>query len=154
MNDPATVHQTLVFERTLACPASTLFQAFADPASRSRWGRPSPTAVVIYDAADFRVGGRDISRCGAAEDPRFQVEAVYLDIVADRRIVYAETVGEGGTRFSAALYTVEIAPLGARAQLTLTAQIAAFAGPDVVEGVRMGFTAALENLALEVEGRA
>jgi len=149
MTEPV-AHETLLFERTYACAPAVLFAAFADPAARSRWGRPSPDAVIIFDAADFRVGGRDVSRCGSALDPRFLVEAVYLDIVDGRRIVYAETVGEGSTHFSAGLYTVEITPSGARSALKLTVQLAAFTGPEAAEGVRAGFGAALDNLALEV----
>lgn len=150
MTDLATAHETLVFERIYACSPATLFRAFADPQARARWGRPAPDAVIIYDAADFRVGGRDISRCGAADDPRFDVEAVYLDIQPDRRIVYAESVSEGWSRLSAALHTVEIAAANEGAALRLTVQLASFAGADMAAGVRHGFGVALENLAGEV----
>lgn len=150
MTEAAIAHETLVFEQTFACTPQVLFGAFADPAARARWGRPSATAVIIYDQTDFRVGGRDRSRCGAQDDPRFNVEVTYLDILPGRRIVYAETVADGAMPLSASLNTVEIAPEGANAKLKVTVQLAALSGEDMAAGVRFGFNAALANLAREV----
>lgn len=146
-----TAHDTIVFERSFACPLSMLYEAFADPVARARWGIPGSGAVIIYDKEDFRVGGTDYSRCGLKDDPRFHVEAIYLDIVPESRIVYSETVTEGGNRLSAALQTVEMSSKNGRSHLTVTVQIAAFNGADMAAGVRHGFGAALENLARELE---
>jgi uncharacterized protein YndB with AHSA1/START domain len=152
VTDTTTTHETLVFERTFACPAEILYEAFADPGARARWGLPSPTATIIYDEADFRVGGRDRSRCGAKSDPRFQVDAVYLNIVPNQRIVYSEMVADGKRALSAALHTIEISHDGVKAHLKVTVQLAAFDGEDMAEGVRFGFGAALNNLGREIEG--
>jgi uncharacterized protein YndB with AHSA1/START domain len=43
---------------------------------------------------DFRVGGRDVARCGAKDDPRFRVESRYVDIVPGQRIITTETIHE------------------------------------------------------------
>jgi uncharacterized protein YndB with AHSA1/START domain len=56
---PTTLHVTLVFEREISAPIEEVFAAFADPVTRTEWGAPSDTAVVIYDEADFREGGQD-----------------------------------------------------------------------------------------------
>jgi uncharacterized protein YndB with AHSA1/START domain len=152
MAETTTTHGTLIFERAFACSAETLYQAFADPVARVRWGLPSPTATIIYDEADFRVGGRDRSRCGAKNDPRFRVDAVYLNIVPDRRIVYSETVADGERALSGALHTIEISHDGAKAHLKVTVQLASYDGEDAAAGVRFGFGAALNNLSTEIEG--
>ncbi|HEY6254848.1 MAG TPA: SRPBCC domain-containing protein [Xanthobacteraceae bacterium] len=152
MMETTTAHETLVFERAFACPAKVLYEAFADPVARARWGLPSPTATIIYDEADFREGGRDRSRCGAKNDPRFQVEVVYLNIVPDKRIVYSETVADGKRALSAALHTVEFSHDGAKAHLKVTVQLASFDGESTAGGVRFGFGAALDNLSREIEG--
>ncbi len=146
-----TVHDTLVFERRFACTLGALYQAFADPVARARWGVPSPTAVIIFDEADFSVGGRDRSRCGPRENPHFNVDAVYLDIRPGARIVYAERVADGDTPLSGALHTLEFAADGDGAVLRATVQIAAYGGADMAQGVRQGFGAALDNLAAELE---
>ena len=92
MAEPTTHHGTIVFERIFAAPAPRVFAALSDPVARARWSAPSDTAVLIYDEADFRAGGRDIFRCGAKNDPRYRGETHYCDIVPNRRIVYTETV--------------------------------------------------------------
>jgi uncharacterized protein YndB with AHSA1/START domain len=145
-------HETLVFEKAFPCPSHVLFEQFADPVARATWGIPSPKVVLIYDEADFRVGGRDLSRCGAKADPRFHVEVRYLEIVANQRIVYSETVAEGDKRLSAALHSIEIAAQDAGCILKATVQLASFDGADMAEGVRFGFGAALKNLAQRVAG--
>jgi uncharacterized protein YndB with AHSA1/START domain len=145
-----TAHDTIVFERSFACPVAMLYDAFADPTARARWGVPSPTAVIIYDKEEFRIGGTDLSRCGGKNDPRFHVEATYLDIVPGSRIVYSEVVTEGGRRLSAGLQTIEMKEAAGRSVLKVTIQIAAFDGADMADGVRHGFGAALNNLAREL----
>lgn len=147
-----TAHDTITFERSFRCPLGLLYEAFADPVARARWGTPSPSAVIIYDKADFRVGGTDLSRCGAKHDPRFHVEATYLDIMPESRIVYSETVSEAGRRLSAALQTIEMKATVEGSSLKVTVQIAAFDGADIADGVRHGFNAALANLARELGG--
>lgn len=141
-----TVHETLTFERSFECPLRILWNAFSDAAARAQWGAPSPTAVILYDEEDFRVGGRDISRCGSRDDPRYRVEAAYLDIQPERRIVYSERVDDGARPLSAALHTVEFCQAGPQSSVKITVQIASYDGPGMVLGVRQGMSAALDNL--------
>jgi uncharacterized protein YndB with AHSA1/START domain len=61
-------HATFVFEWTCAAPVERVFAAFANPVERANWGTPSESAAFIHDEADFRVGGRDVFRCGAKND--------------------------------------------------------------------------------------
>ena len=81
-------HGTVVVERVVDVPLARTYGAFADAAERARWGSPSDTAAFIYEAADFRIGGLDVIRCGPKQDPRFRVEARYIDIVPERRVVW------------------------------------------------------------------
>lgn len=143
-------HETLLFERQFHCSLETLWEAFESADARARWGRPSPTATIIYDAEDFAIDGKDIARCGSLEDPRFIVEATYLDIRPLKRILYSERVSELDRLLSVALHSVEMgeAPLGA--WLKITVQIAAVDGADMADGVRHGTSAALDNLAKEL----
>lgn len=143
-------HETFVLERRYPAEPGRVFAAWAEPEARLRWSPPSADQTIEYLETDFRVGGRDVSRCGPAGDPRFRVDARYLDIVPNRRIVFTERVGTGETALSVSLITVEIAPDGEGTRLILTDQIASLDGADMVSGSRHGLSAALDNLAEEL----
>jgi uncharacterized protein YndB with AHSA1/START domain len=150
MTDLAIHHATLLFERSFDVPVSAVFAAFSDPAARARWGAPSDTAALVYDEADFRIGGRDVFRCGAKSDLRYRGETRYVDIARDRRIVATEVIDELDRRLSAAVTTLEFEPEREGARLKLTVQLASLDGPGMIEGSRMGYAGALDNLDLEL----
>ena len=150
MTQSRTTHAPLVIERSFDASPARVFNAFADPAARMRWGVPSAKVELVYLEAGFRVGGRDVSRCGPAGSLMFDVELSYLDIVPEQRIVSVETVSQDATRLSVSLITVELQPSGKGTRLVLTDQIVALDGSDMVAGSRAGFNAVLDNLAGEL----
>jgi len=150
MTMPPTNHDTIVLQRTYDATAARVFEAFASPQARMRWGAPSPSADIVYDKADFRVGGVDLSRCGPPGHLVYSVETRYLDIVPQQRIISTEVVSEGTNRLCFALITVEFFPAGRDTRLILTDQVAAFGGRSLIEGHRAGHAAALENLTAEL----
>lgn len=139
-------HETIVIERVLEHAVTEVFGAWADPHIRSAWAPPLPGHVVIYDAADFRVGGLDRSRCGPAANPDVDVVARYLSIVDNERIVFSEAVSQAVRELSASLVSVGFAGSEALTELSLTVQLTSFTG-EIAEGHRRGWTAALNNLA-------
>lgn len=141
------LHETIVMERTYQAGIDRVFAAFADPEARAKWSAPSDTAVLIYDEADFTTGGRDLFRCGAKSDPKYHGETRYLHIAPAKHIVSSETIDADGKRLSASLATVQFTGNTAKTKLTLTVQVAAFEGRDMIEGTRFGHNAALNNLA-------
>jgi uncharacterized protein YndB with AHSA1/START domain len=146
MADNSTHHGTVVFERTYDAPISCVYAALADPVARANWSAPSDTSIFVYDETDFRVGGRDIFRCGSSSDPRYRGETHYHDIVPERRIVSTEVVDELDKRLSADVITVELERAGERTKLKLTVQIVSLDGPEMIEGTKSGYTDALDNL--------
>jgi uncharacterized protein YndB with AHSA1/START domain len=56
-------HATITLERSYSAPLERVFSEFANPVARARWSAPSDD-VLIYDEANFRVGGADVFRCG------------------------------------------------------------------------------------------
>jgi uncharacterized protein YndB with AHSA1/START domain len=142
-----TLHATLIFEREIPAPIEEVFAAFADPATRTVWGAPSDTAVIIYDEADFRDGGQDRFRCGSKSSPNIHGTTRYLDIIAGRRVVSSETIVVEGKRLCASLTTLELTPDGGKTKLKSTAQLASFIGEDMIKGHEMGTNASLDNLA-------
>src|SRR5262249_29472329 len=92
MTSPATlakhsvVHETSVMERTYKAAPARVFGAWESVEARLRWSKPYAHTGLIYDAHDFRVGGKDVARCGPLDDMRFRAEVHYLDIVPAKRI--------------------------------------------------------------------
>lgn len=142
-------HDTIVLERTYATAPARVFQAFADVEARLRWGTPSSATGLVYDAADFRVGGLDISRCGPKGHLIYRVESRYWDIVPDVRVIWSEVVSEGVNRLSISLITVAVEAAEGGTRLAFTDQIVSYGSASMIEGSRQGYGAALDNLHAE-----
>ncbi len=151
MADISTDHGTVVVERTLAVPVSRVYAAFADAKERASWGAPSDTAVFVYDETDFRVGGRDLARCGPKADPRFRVETRYLDIIPEQRVVWTETIRDGERPLAANLTTLALYSEGERTQVKVTVQVASFVGPAMIANTEAGHAGSLANMARRLE---
>lgn len=147
---PPVNHDTIVFERTYDATPARVFEAFARPEARMRWGVASANVELVYDEADFRVGGLDIGRCGPRGNLVYRVETRYADIVPQRRIVYSEVVLQDDNRLCFAQITVEFLPEGSGTRLVLTDQVAAFGGASMIAGHKAGHAGALDNLAIEL----
>jgi uncharacterized protein YndB with AHSA1/START domain len=151
MAETATDHGTVVVERTINLPAARVFAAYADAKERARWAAPSDTAVFIYEETDFQVGGRDVARCGAKDDPQFRVESRYVDIAPGQRIVTADTVHENTRLLSANITTVEFSDGSEGTHVKITVQVTSFAGDGMIENTRAGNTGSLANMAQYLE---
>jgi uncharacterized protein YndB with AHSA1/START domain len=100
-----------------------------------------------FDEADFRVGGKDVFRCGPKGDPKFRGETRYLDIVPNARVVSSETVDVDGQRLAVALTTLDFEPTEHGTNLTVTVQLVSFLGPDMIHSYESGNKSALRNLS-------
>ena len=143
----ATDHGTVGVEQILNVPVARAYGAFADPDERVRWSAPSDSAVFIYDATNFSVGGLDLARCGAKEDPRYRVEARYVDIVAERRVVWTETIRELDKPLATNITTLEFIPEGRHTRLKVTVQVTSFVGAGMITNTKAGYEGSLANMA-------
>ena len=98
----AIAHATIVMERTYEAAPQRVFAAWSDVDARKRWSAPADNIRIEYEQADFREGGRDISRCIEPGNADYVATVTYLDIRKDQRIVFAEDVVHGAKRVSAA----------------------------------------------------
>jgi uncharacterized protein YndB with AHSA1/START domain len=151
MAEIAIDHGTVVVERTINLPAARVFAAYADAKERARWAAPSDTAVFMYEETDFRVGGRDVARCGSKDDPRFRVESRYVDIAPGQRIVTADTVHENTQLLSANITTVEFSDDPGGTQVKVTVQVTSLFGDGMIENTRAGNRGSLANMARYLE---
>lgn len=143
------VHATIVMERSYTASPTRVFAAWSDLEARKRWSAPADDIRIEYEAANFREGGKDVSRCIEPGNADYVATVTYIDIRQDKRIVFAEDVVHGNTRVSAALISMELTPQGGQTQLTLTMQIASFDDAGMEQGYQYGWSAALDNLAKE-----
>ena len=133
-------------EHAYSAPLERVFSEFADPVARTRWSAPSNDAL-IYDETDFRVGGKDVFRCGPKGDPKFRGETHYLHIVSNAQVISSETVDMDGQRLAVALTTLDFERTEDGTNLTVTVQMVSFVGPGMIHGYETGNKSALENLS-------
>lgn len=146
------MHATIVMERSYGAAPARVFAAWADVEARKRWSAPAENIGIEYEAADFREGGRDVSRCIEPGNEDYVAAVTYIDIKRDQRIFFVEDIVHGKKRVSAALISVELTPKGAAVtHLLLTMQIASFDDANMEQGYQFGWNAALDNLAKELE---
>lgn len=136
---------TLTFERLVAAPAATLWQAWTAPAARAVWAAPAPTVTVEFLEADPRVGGREVSLCKVAGQADIRCEVGWLELVTGQCSVNYEVISSLGTTQSAALVTADFSDAGKGSRVVVTVQLSSLA-EDMEAGYRQGFGAGLDNL--------
>ena len=148
MTERSAVHSTFAIERTYDASPARVFEAWANPAAKSRWfGGSQPPEHQL----DFRVGGREVNRGGPPGGPVFTYEALYYDIVPGERIVYAYEMCMGDTRISVSVATVEFSPAGTGTRLLFTEQGAFLDGHDTPAQREHGTGELLEKLGAALE---
>jgi uncharacterized protein YndB with AHSA1/START domain len=122
-------HATFVIERTYPASPARVFNAFADPAIKSRWFGNDEMPKTHHEM-DFRVGGREINRGGPPDGPTYTYDARYEDILQDERIVTSYVMYMGEARISVSVASVELVAEGTGTRLVYTDQGAYLDGYD------------------------
>jgi uncharacterized protein YndB with AHSA1/START domain len=145
--DLANRFATLTFERDIAAPVATLWQAWTAPSARKVWAAPTPAVTVEFLEADSRVGGREVSLCKVEGQPNIRCEVGWLDLQPMLRSANYEVVSCEGVTQSVALVTATVSSMDEqRSRLVVTVQLSSLAG-NMAAGYRQGFGAGLDNLA-------
>ncbi len=147
------IHDTFTIERTYPVPPSRVFAAFTSAEAKSVWGDTGNLESAEGEAGasefDFREGGRE--RFGIKMDgTTFRYDALYYDIVPDRRIVYTYEMYADNIRISVSVTTIQFAQSEEGTSFTYTEQGAYFDGIDGPQAPRLrkqGTTEMIDNLA-------
>ncbi len=151
MTERSVTHGTFTIERTYPISPERVFAAFSDPATKHRWFVDDEASGSEDFGMDFRVGGIERKRFSNKHGV-FTNDTVYLDIVPNRRIVFAYTMSMGDRRFSSSHATVELLATGKGTDLIFTEQGAYFEGADGVKMREDGWRLLFESLAKELAG--
>jgi len=152
MSEKPAQHSTIILGRTYEAPVAEVFAAIIDPEDRGRIFSGSEKLTVTFEQADLRVNGRDVFRFGRGDETALRGEAVYHDVVDERRIVYSDVISHAGACVWVAAVTIEFVAQGARTQVKVTAQTVLLDDVDGLEGVSGRFAAFLDNLQRHLDG--
>jgi uncharacterized protein YndB with AHSA1/START domain len=150
------IHKSFVIERTYPQPADRVYRAFSDPVRKRRWFAEGEGFIVDSYEVDFRVEGFERCTFRFGEDgPPMTLTSVYLDIVPQKRFVYAYGMTIDGAPLSSSLATMELrdAP-GGGTTLLVTEHTAFLDGNDGSAARREGTIDLLGQLAKELDAHA
>jgi uncharacterized protein YndB with AHSA1/START domain len=148
MTARSTKHATFTIERTYDAEPARVFNAWSDPAAKTRWFGGGSDDYEL----DFRVGGRELNRGGEPGGAVYTYEAVYRDIVEDARIVYTYEMYLDEARISVSVTSVDFAPEGEGTRLTFTEHGVFLDGLDSPALREQGTGQLLEALGADLRG--
>ncbi|TPI13427.1 polyketide cyclase [Mesorhizobium sp. B4-1-3] len=151
MTERSVVHSTFVIERFYPAAPEKVYFALSDPAAKKRWFVDPDNPMPSRHEMDFRVGGKEVNAGCPSDGQMHFYNAVYQDIVPNRRIVYSYELLFGETRVSVSLATIELIPEGKGTRLVLTEQGAFFDGIDTSATREHGTGELLDALGTALE---
>lgn len=140
------VEGTVTLSKEYAIPVRLVFRAWSQAEAQLVWGDPGAGWAMRFDAFSFAVGKTDICRFGPVGGPEYVNENRYLQIVPERRIVYATTLVQDGTLTFAGTVAVQFDTVANGTRLTLIEQGFYFDGADDVSGHQSGWDGMLGAL--------
>jgi uncharacterized protein YndB with AHSA1/START domain len=143
-------HTTFVIERDLPGSPAHALRFWTEYDRKRQWTSCHPEWMVLEDTFDVRIGGIEVIRWRTPEGIEYGFRAHYLDVVPDRRIIYAYAMNTGSVQPSAALATVEFVGKRTKTKMTYTEQ-AAFLDAADAEGRSRGREMGFERLVLAIE---
>ncbi|MDE2238474.1 MAG: SRPBCC domain-containing protein [Rhodospirillales bacterium] len=116
------VHGSFTLERQLSAPPAAVFHAFTDLEAKSRWFAGGTGQQILARRMEAKPGGREHVHGRWADGTESIFDAVYFEVLPNRRLVYAYEMHLNGVRISVSLATLELMPDGAGTRLTVTEQ--------------------------------
>ncbi|MFZ5755433.1 MAG: SRPBCC family protein [Pseudomonadota bacterium] len=115
-------HGSFTIERVLAFAPARVYAAWATEEGKARWFSGSDGWTLLLREFDFRIGGRERAKGRRSNGEVTDFQAVYHDIVPERRIVYSYGMHLDDRRISVSLATVEFHAESGGTRLRVTEQ--------------------------------
>jgi len=106
----AAVRGAFSLERVFKATPAQVFKAFTDERAKSRWFGGGDAQTMVERSMDVRPGGREVAVGKWKSGATSRFDAVYFDVVPDRRLVYAYEMHLDARKISVSLACVEIEP--------------------------------------------
>ena len=140
-------HASFTLERHYDAPVPLLYGAFADEKAKSRWFGGGSEWDMQSRKFEFRVGGKEHLSGKWKSGMVSTFDATYLDIVPERRIIYAYDMHLDDRHISVSLATLQFTVDGAGSRLTITEQGAFLDGYDDAGSREKGTRGLMERIA-------
>ncbi len=148
----APTHDTFTIERQFKAGRKRAFEAWSQIALKEKWFvGPAGKWTLLRREFDFRVDGREIARGAFGDGDTSHFDAIYLDIVAQERIVYAYRMYVNDVLLSISLVTVEFEDCGTGSKTKFTEQGVYFATQEAAASRLQGSEMLMDNLTRVLE---
>jgi len=144
------VHGSFTIDRVFKASPAQVFHALTDTAAKARWFAGGGYTLLKREM-DARPGGREHVQGRWSSGLVSTFDAVYFDVVADRRLVYAYEMHLDDRKISVSLATLELEPADAGTRLTLTEQGTFLEGYEDGGSREHGTRMLLDKLAASLE---
>jgi uncharacterized protein YndB with AHSA1/START domain len=150
-------HGSFVIERYFNYDTAALYRAWTDPSAKARWfNGPADKWTEVLREMDVRVGGRERAVGKFADGSESRFEALYFDVVPDRRLVYTYDMYWQGKKISVSLASVEFVLQGKDGsrgtKLIVTEQHAFLDGYEDAGNRERGTQGLMDNLEVALGG--
>jgi uncharacterized protein YndB with AHSA1/START domain len=116
------VHAIFSLERTYDAAPADVFRALSEPAAKARWFSGGDEFTELERVMDVRPGGRERLRGKWPSGIVTTFDAVYFDVVANERLVYAYEMQLDERKISVSLATLELKQEAGGTRLKVTEQ--------------------------------
>jgi uncharacterized protein YndB with AHSA1/START domain len=140
-------HGTFTIERAYAAAPARVFAVWTRVETKRRWASCHDDWETLEPTLDARVGGgeRHLTRTPSGEV--HLMEARFLDVVPDQRLVYVYEMRIGEVRISVSLATVELRAEAGGTRMVFTEQVAFLDGHGDLAEREEGTAVGLDRLA-------
>ena len=139
-------------ERVFKATPAQVFKAFVDRDAKNRWFSGGDDQTIVEREMDVRPGGREllIGHWKSGVTSRF--DAVYFDVMPDRRLVYAYEMHLDALKISVSLACVEIEPHADGVKLKVAEQAVFLNGFEDNGGRERGANFLMDRLVASLTG--
>ena len=108
MTDRSVIHDTFTLTRRLPASPARVWDAFTNPAKKATWFANSGGATTARYSLDCREGGSEHWSGTFGGSPLIEMDARFVDVIAEQRIITSYAMKIGGNRISVSTQTTEV----------------------------------------------